>query len=385
MDYIKMLEHLIAIDTSVPPGLNYAKAVDYLQPLFQGAGFESKKFPIPKEHAEGREGRVNLICHRREPGKPRLIFYGHIDVVPAEGWDAFHPRVKNGKIYGRGAADMKGAIVALLLGLEALKGKPLRYDTSIMITTDEEISQASQIRYLTQFLQPVSGAALFSLDSSFGYVAIANLGLLHIDIEVKGKSVHSGLSHLGENAVEKANLLVKALLDLKNEVTQRKSEVDVHPSTGLAKMEAKLNINKMEGGLKVNIVPDQCLISVDRRLIPEENIAEAEKELLDTLSSVEGVNWEIARIHKIPTVPPCQDPVVDELAEIIKKVTGQTDKFGEMGSGDLPYIVTSEWGAKEFALGVIRPECNIHGRDEFVYQKDIEDLAKIISQFLSPI
>jgi len=385
MDYTKILEDLIAIDTSVPPGLNYAEAVDYLQPLFQGAGFESKKIPIPREHAEGREGRVNLICHRRAPGKPRLIFYGHIDVVPAKGWDAFHPRVENGKIYGRGAADMKGAIVALLLGLGAVNGKPLRYDTSVMITTDEEISQASQIRYLTQILQPVSGAAFFSLDSSFGHVTIANLGLLHIDIEVKGKSVHSGLSHLGENAVEKANLLVKALLDLKSKVIQRKSEIDVHPSTGLAKMEAKLNINRIAGGLKVNIVPDQCLISVDRRLIPEENIAEAEKELLDALSSVEGVNWEIGRIHRIPTAPPCQDPVVDELAEIIKKVTGQAGKFGEMGSGDLPYIVTSEWGAKEFGLGVIRPECNIHGKDEFAYQQDIEDLAKIISQFLSAV
>ena len=382
MDYIRILEDLIAIDTSVPPGLNYAKAVDYLQPLFQRVGLETNKVPIPKEHAEGREGRVNLVCHRRERGKPRLIFYGHIDVVPAEGWDAFHPRAENSKIYGRGAADMKGAIAALLLGLEAVRGKPLRYDISVMITTDEEISQASQIRYLTQFLQPVSGAALFSLDSSFGHVTIANLGLLHIDIEVKGKSVHSGLSHLGENAVEKANLLVKALLDLKNEVTQRKSEVDVHPGTGLDKMEAKLNINKIAGGLKVNIVPDQCLISLDRRLIPEENIAEAEKELIDTLSSVKGVDWEIARIHRIPTVPPCQDPIVDELAEIIKKVTGQTGKFGEMGSGDLPYVVTSEWGAEEFGLGVIRPECSIHGKDEFVYQKDIEDLAEIISQFL---
>jgi len=107
--------------------------------------------------------------------------------------------------------------------------------------------------------------------------------------------------------------------------------------------------------------------------------------LLGTLSSVEGVNWGIERIHKIPPVPPCQHPVVDELAEVIRKVTGQTGKFGEMGSGDLPYIVTSEWGAREFGLGVIRPECNIHGKDEFVYQKDIEDLAKIISQFLSPI
>ena len=383
MDYVKVLKDIISIDTSVPPGWNYEKVVDYLQPLFQDVGFETEKIYIPREHAEGREGRVNLLCHRRELGKPRLIFYSHIDVVPAEGWDAFNPRVEEGKIYGRGAADMKGAIAALLLGLEALKGKPLRYDTSVMITTDEEVNQASQLRYLTPFLQPTSGAYFFSLDSSFGYVSIANLGVLQMDIKVKGKSVHSGLSHLGENAVEKASLLMEALLDLKRRVVQRESAIDVHPGTGLSKMEPRLNINKIAGGLKVNIVPDECVISVDRRLIPEEKLEEAERELASTLSSVEGVEWEIAKIHSIPTVPPCQDPIVDELAQIIGEVTGQSGKFGEMGSGDLPYIANSEWGGKEFGLGVIRVECNIHGKNEFVYQKDIEDLARIISYLLS--
>jgi succinyl-diaminopimelate desuccinylase len=385
MDYTRILGDFISIDTSVPPGINYDKAIDYLQPLFQEVGFESKKISIPKEYAEGREGRINLVCHRRGRGKPRLIFYSHIDVVPAEGWDAFKPRVENGRIYGRGAADMKGAIVALLLGLDALKGKPLKYDTSVMVTTDEEVSQASQIRYLTQFLQPVSGAYVFSLDSSFGYVAIANLGVLQMDIKVKGKSVHSGLSHLGENAVEKANLLVGALLELKNEVIQRKSAIDVHPDTGLSKMEAKLNINQIEGGLKVNIIPDQCLISLDRRLVPEENIEEAEREIMDALSSVKGINWEVERVFRIPTAPPCHDPIVDELARIIERVSGQSGKFGEMGSGDLPHIVTSEWKGREFGLGVIRAECNIHGKDEFVYQKDVEDLAEIISRFLSKV
>ena len=383
MDYVKVLKDIISIDTSDPPGWNYDKVVDYLRPLFEEVGFETQKIHIPEEYAEGMEGRVNLLCHRRGLGKPRLIFYSHIDVVPAEGWDAFNPRVENGKIYGRGAADMKGAVAALLLGLEALKGRPLKYDTSVMITTDEETNQASQIRYLTQFLQPVSGAYVFSLDSSFGYVGIANLGVLQVDIKVKGRSVHSGLSHLGENAVEKANLVMEALLALKSKVTRRRSTIDVHPSAGLGKMEPRLNINKIEGGLKVNIVPDQCLISVDRRLIPEENLEEAERELMDTLSAVKGVEWEIAKIHRIPTVPPCQDPIVDELSEIIKEVTGQSGKFGEMGSGDLPFIVTSEWGGREFALGVIRGECNIHGKNEFAYQKDIEDLAQIISRFLS--
>ena len=382
MDYIEVLKHLLSIDTSVPPGLNYDQAVDYLQPLFEELGFDTQRIPIPEEYAEWREGRVNLICHRRTAGRQRLIFYGHIDVVPAEGWDAFKPRVENGKIYGRGAADMKGSIAALLLALETLREKPLKYDISVMITTDEEFSQASQLRYLAHYLQPVSGAYFFNLDSSFGYVSIAGLGALQVDIKVKGESVHSALSHLGENAVEKANLLVRALLDLKSKVVQRKSKVPVHPGTGLTNMEARWNINMIRGGLKVNIVPDECLVSIDRRLIPEENLEDARKELMDALSSVPDVAWELERVFTIPTVPPYDDLFVDELVNIIKDTTGQGGKFGEMGSGDLSHIV-AEWGGKEFGLGTIRPECNIHGKDEFVYQQDIEDLAKIIGRFLS--
>ncbi len=381
MDYIKILEGLLSIDTTVPPGTNYDKAISYLQPLFQEVGFETLKVNIPAEHAEGREGRVNLICHRRQSSKQRLIFYAHIDVVPARGWDAFKPRVENGKMYGRGAADMKGAIPALLLALEKFKGKPLKYDTSVMITTDEEFSQASQLRYLARYLQPLAGAYVFNLDASFGYVGIAGLGALQLNIRVKGKSVHSAMSHTGENAVENAALLMNALLELKSRVVKRKSKIDAHPDTGLSKMEARLNINMIQGGLKVNIVPDECVISVDRRLIPEENLEEAKKELVDTLSSVAGVNWELDEVFTIPTVPPLQALVVDELARLIKEVTGRSGKFGEMGSGDLPHVV-AEWGGKEFSLGAIRPDCNIHGKDEFVYLKDIEGLADIIARFL---
>ena len=382
MDYVEVLSNLLQIDTTVPPGRNYEKAIDYLQPLFGDLGFETYKIDIPAEHAEGRADRVNLICHRRRASYPRLIFYGHIDVVPAEGWDAFNPRTENGKIFGRGAADMKGSIAALLLALESLKEQQLRYDISVMITTDEELSQASQLRYLAQYLQPVSGSYLFNLDSSFGYVSIAGLGALHVDIRVKGKAVHSAMSHTGENAVEKAIALVNALLKLKKKVEKRKSSIPVHPNTGLKWMQSRLNVNMIRGGLKVNIVPDECVISVDRRLVPEEDMEDARKELLDVLSYVPGVNWELEHVITIPTVPPRQDPLVDALVDIIKEVTGEGGKYGEMGSGDLPHIV-AEWGGKEFGLGVIRPECNIHGRDEFVYRKDIEDLGQIITKFLT--
>jgi succinyl-diaminopimelate desuccinylase len=387
VNYVQVLKDLISMDTSVSPELdpsaNYARTIDYLEPIFRELAFDTQRVLMPPEHANGMGGRLNLLAHRRSHGKPRLLLYTHIDVVPAHGWDAFRPRVEDGKIYGRGAADMKGAIAALLLGLEMAREEPWRFDVSVMVTTDEEITQASQIRYLRQFLEPTQGAYFFSLDTSFGYVQIAALGCIHMDITVKGTSVHSGMSHLGENAVEKAVPLLDALLELKKKVTRRRSKVPVHPATHMKVMEPRLNINMIHGGLKVNIVPDECVITVDRRLIPEEDIAEAEQELIDALSSVKGVDWVISSIHRNATVPPLHDPVTGQLADILKEVTGHTGQYGEMGSGDFGPIVALEWGAKLFGLGTIRADCRIHGKDEFVYQKDIEDLALVISRFVA--
>jgi len=148
-------------------------------------------------------------------------------------------------------------------------------------------------------------------------------------------------------------------------------------------MVPRLNINMIQGGLKVNIIPDKCVIAIDRRLIPEENIEDARKEIADTLSSVPNVSWEIQKESVIPTAPVCEDPITDKLANLIREVAGEGDKYGEMGSGDLGNIVVKEWQAKEFGLGVIRTESNIHGNNEYVYQKDIEDLSEIIYRFLT--
>lgn len=381
MNYVDILRNFIAIDTTTPPGRNYEKAIDFLLPLFEEYTFETEKVDIPPEHAEGREGRVNLICHRRNPGRPRVIFYGHVDVVPAEGWDAFSPWIEEGKIFGRGAADMKGSIVGLLYGLDLIREKSLKYDVSVMMTTDEENGQTNQLRYLKRYLEPVANACFFNLDTNFGYVTVTNLGAVKIDVKVTGKAVHSALSHLGENAVENAGLLVNALMRLKAKVTDKKSAIPVDPATGITRMVPRLNINMISGGIKSNIVPDECLISIDRRLIPEEKAEDAREEILETLSSVSGVVWEIVDEFSTPPIPPVEDPMIDELDNIIKEIIGTSGKYGMMGSGGLPQLV-DEWGGITMGLGVIRPECNIHGKYEFVYQRDIEDLAKIIAGFL---
>ncbi|APV44703.1 succinyl-diaminopimelate desuccinylase [Dehalogenimonas formicexedens] len=383
MDYVKTLSDLVAIDTTVPPGNNYRLALEYLVPHFEGAGFQSELVEIPTEFCEGRTGRFALISHRKSQAKPRLIFYGHIDVVPAQGWPAFEPRVENGKMFGRGSADMKGGIVGLLIGLNKMADREYKYDVSIMITTDEELSQSGQIRFLKRFLEPVAGSIVWSLDSNTGGVAIAGLGALQVDIKINGKSVHSGLSHLGTNAVEQAVPVMNALLELKSKITAKRSAVPAHPDTGLKFMEPRLNINMIHGGLKSNIVPDECTITVDRRLIPEETLEEADNEIRDLLGKFKDIRWEISYGLRVPTVPPANGPAVERLEKLIKEVTGTSGRFGEMGSGDMGIIVHEEWQGQDFGLGVIRTESNIHGKDEFVYLKDIEDLGEIISRYLS--
>ena len=382
--YIAILEDLIGFDTSVPPG-KYETTIDYLETKFREAGCQTERVEIPREYTRGLKGpRVNLLVHLRNPGKPRLLIYTHIDTVPARGWNGLRPRVEDGRVYGRGAADMKGAIVGLLLALAKRGDRVPAWDITIMVTTDEEMlgQQAAQLEYLGQFLEP-QGAYIWDLDSEAGQVGIASLGAIQMEFEVSGRSVHSASSHLGVNAVEQAFGLVKPLLELKKEVILRRSKIPVHPDTRIESgvMEPRLNINVFQGGWKTNVVPDKCLISVDRRLIPEEDLEEVEKELISYLALVEEADWKIRRVLKIPSYA-LDDPIADQLARVIERVTGlKVGKYGGMGSSDLPGVAR-KWGAKVFGLGVFRPESNIHGKDEFVYLRDIEELSEVMCSFL---
>ncbi len=383
--WTKILFDLIRIDTSVPPG-NYERAIDYLAPRFEEVGCEVARIAVPRNLTKGfKTQRINLLAHRRRAGKPRLLIYTHIDTVGVRSWRGFTPRVEDGKIYGRGSADMKGAIVGLLWGLDKVKKKTLNWDVTAMVTTDEEMlgKQAPQLEYLGQFLEPLRGAYIWDLDSLAGQITIAGLGAIQMEIEIKGKSAHAALSHLGVNAIEKARLLMNALFGLKEKVEQRKSNIAVHPDTGIERMESRLNITIIKGGFKVNIIPDVCRVSLDRRLIPEENLEEAERELIDCISTASRNHWKIRKTLKIPTsaIDP-EDPIVCLIARVFEGVARQpAGKYGGMGSFDLSGVA-DKWGAKVFSLGVFRPESNIHGRNEFVYIKDIEDLSEVAAQFL---
>ncbi len=383
MDHVDVLCRLIEFDTSAADATGCRKAMGYLEAVFSEVGCVVTRVEIPPDAADGLEGRMALVCHRRGSSGERVLMYCHIDVVPAQGWDAFCPRREAGNVFGRGAADMKGAIATLVAALWRVRGRQLPYDVSVLVTMDEETHQMSQLRYLTPYLDADRHPHVVSLDNAFGYVTVANLGVLQLDVVVRGLSVHSGLSHLGCNAVEGATRLVSALLPLKEEVVRRRSTVATHPDTGLSVMEPRLNVNWIEGGLARNIVPDLCRFSVDRRLLPEEMIERAREEILTTLQNVSGVIWQVAREYVIPPVPRCSDALADVMAEIIRDVTGSTGLYGAMMSGELPGAACGPWGGESFGVGLIRPESNIHGVDEHVSVADMDRLTEVLARFLS--
>lgn len=378
-----MLLRLIELNTAGVEGSECREAFSYLQPLFARCNCDTTIVTIPAAEADGLEGRLALVAHRRATGRPRLLIYGHVDVVPAAGWDAFAPVQREGRIYGRGAADMKGAIAALLGALWLIRDTETSFDLSVLLTMDEETHQMSQLRCLTSVLDTGTHPHVLSLDAGFGYVSVAILGLLQLDITVAGKSVHSGLAHLGRNAVEDAVRLMQALMPLQGQVRRRRSPIATNPSTGLRFMEARFNINRIDGGIARNIVPDTCTFSIDRRLLPDESVDIARNEIFSALREAPGVEWHVSREFCIPSVPRCSDPLAEVLARVMNDVTGSTGMYGDMLSGELPAAARHHWGGDAFATGVIRPESCIHGMDEFVYERDLHLLVEVLARFLT--
>ena len=383
MKHLDVLCRLIEFDTSGIDGQGCREAFAYLEPLLTAAGCETVLLRIPPDEADGLPGRMALVGHRRNRARPRLLIYGHVDVVPVAGWDGFTPRRERGLIYGRGAADMKGALAALLGALWQVRCVELTYDATILITMDEETHQMSQLRYLTRYVDPGTCPHVLSLDAGFGYVSIANLGLLQVDVRVHGIATHSGLAHLGRNAVEGAVSLMSSLTELKHAVVQRRSQVRAHPDTGLEFMHARLNLNRIEGGIARNVVPDCCEFSVDRRLLPGEDVDAARDEIRSAMLRVTGVEWEITREFAIPSVQPCDDPQSLVLAGVIDSVVATSGLYGDMLSGELPAAASNYWGGSAFATGLIRPDCGIHGMNEFVSEKDLDQLVEVLARFLT--
>lgn len=404
-ELVSWLRGLLRIDTCNPPGRNYEALVDYIEPRFRELGYTTSRITVPQEEVERiplpLEGpRVNLVARRDYGCDEDVTIYAHTDTVPVgEGWtrDPFAGELVNGRIYGRGALDMKGTIASLIVALqvmEELKLKPV-FNINCMLCTDEEIGVAPGVKYLLE-VGAVKGHVLcLEGGAQEPYLPLGMLGDVNVVIEVKGKSVHSGRSFLGVNALEEAIPLLNELMALKRQVEGRVSEVPAMPGSGspTGRLMPRLSINVMHAGTKANIVPARCEIVVERRYIVEEGYREVEQELLDALergrkrSRALDITTNIYHIYPAYRVDP-DSQYMRRAKEALKTVKGfREEEFvtgGVFASSDMAHVVEELGPGRLAHLGPFRSaNTSAHGPDEYVLLEDLVALAKEIVYYLS--
>lgn len=283
------LADLVAIPTVNPPGLGCKAAVDFLSRLLVGWGIDHRVVTV----SEGEYPRLSIIGHYG-PAESGLHFHGHYDVVSAQTPDQFETRTCDGRLYGRGTADMKGGIVAMLFALRALQscGIAIERGLSFTLVPDEETGGRLGVRYLhDRGLLPRPALGVLMPEPSSGAIWHACRGVLTLRVAVKGKPAHGALAHHGVNAFEGMVGVMNSLLELKRRVVARKTGLPVTPA------EASHSVMLLGGasasGTDSNTVPEVAWFSIERRLNPEETLADARAELERVFDEHRAKGFEI--------------------------------------------------------------------------------------------
>jgi succinyl-diaminopimelate desuccinylase len=290
-DYIiDLLRKIICVDTTIPPGENYGELVDILEAELKRFGFETRRVAVPEEKyrliPEPLSGeRINLVGVLKN-GRPRSTFYAHMDVVPVDDhWseDPFVGTVKDGKLYGRGAVDMKGAIACFMGAVKVIHEMGLEPHSQMecCFCTDEEVGVYPGSLHLAKkgyFSNHLVWGELGTIEPA---VLTGIAGAARANITAIGKSCHSGMNWMGVNAIEELIPVMQALMGLKSEVEKKESRLQALPLPGAPseRMTPMFNLNVIHGGVKENVVAGECRLTVNRRYLPDERYEEVISEI----------------------------------------------------------------------------------------------------------
>jgi len=404
-DYlIDILQKIIKIDTTVPPGENYGKLIDVVEPEFKKFGFETERVIVPEEKVKLMPWKLsgerqNLVATLSN-GKPKASAYAHMDVVPADDkWtqDPFGGDIVDGKLYGRGTVDMKGSIACFLGAIKVLNdlGIEPHYSVNCCLCTDEELGVYPGARYLAEEGYFSNHLMWLELGAMEPIITIGAAGSVKIEVISVGRSCHSGMNYLGVNAVEELVPIMNELLILKKEAEQRLSKIPTFPMPDCPydKMTPMFNLNVIQGGSKENIVPAECQLTINRRYISEENyedvVGEIETAVKKGQEKTKLLDVKIEATHSYPPVGIDPDnPAVKKTMAAKKAVKGFEEFIfgGISGSTDLGFVAESIKPKKLEAagFGLVRAGNMLaHAADEFVFIDDLKDMTKELVHYMA--
>lgn len=349
-DPIPLLEELIKIDSSTKTGAN--KAIAYCEQWLTEQG-------VPVQRIENRG--FHMLVSEIGKGDSTIVLNGHIDVIEAEERQ-FHPYTENGKMYGRGAADMKAGVAASMAATAQLKDMELTSKVMLQIVPDEETGGKNGTKYLTE--KGYLGDFIICGEPTNLGIGIQSKGVLQLDITVQGKPAHGSRPWEGVNAITKAMDLFEEILELP--FAQESSSMFTKPS---------INLARIKGGTVYNKVPEHCVMSLDIRYLPHqspEDIIHQIKQLTESPLSVHNRNN--------PVTTKEDNPYVKALEESIKRITHleSVNLFGQHGSNDGQFF--TEYGSSTVEFGPIGSDW--HGEDEMVYIDSVREYQAVLVDFI---
>ncbi|RPE01190.1 M20 family peptidase [Candidatus Pantoea deserta] len=351
------LATLVAINTENPPGQE-RQAAECVAGWLRAAGFDLS-------FSEYAPGRTNVIAVLQNGAGPCFAFNTHLDTVPAgDGWssDPFILTEREGRLYGRGACDAKGPLIAMVEALRLLAQQPQRWSGTLMgvFTADEEVASEGAKFYVSDAPPAIDFAVIGEPTSNATFSA--HKGSLRPRVRVKGVTAHSGTPELGVNAIYQS----AKLLGLIEASHHEQVRCRCHALVG----NASLTVTRIHGGHADNVVPDSCELLLDRRMVPgeDESAVKAElQQLLDHARDASGVDAEIVAWQ--PTTGGATETDSSEaivrhsLAACRRHGQAEPGPFGFQGGCDLVHF--RALGAKGVVIGP-GSLAVAHKPDEFV-------------------
>ncbi len=376
-----LLEQLVAIDTENPPG----RALGRCGRLLHHALERLDLSPELIELAPSRELEDPCIVRGGVGDGPRTIyFHGHFDVVPAQDRAQFRPQRHNGRITGRGTADMKGGLVSMLYGAVAARELGLLGNRRIVLhlVCDEETGSVAGSGHLREAgLIDADALAMLTAEPTGGVIWHACRGAITLRVRTSGREAHVGSAHRGINAFEHMIRIAEPLTKLSHELLDVRTSFPVESEEAAGSM---LVVGGQAGaGAGFNAVPGSAWFSIDRRFNPEEELEQELARLtglINEAADAAGAEVAIDVLQEQPSGSTEQThPAAETLARCVEAVEGAAPSF-QMCPGVLDTRWYSQLGIPAFAYGGGRLDVS-HGPDEYIDETAMRRCAAVYALF----
>jgi acetylornithine deacetylase ArgE len=368
----RLLRDLVALPSINPMGRDLPaslalehRVTAYLEGFFRELG-------VPYERQTVAPGRDNIVARCDVPGATRtLMFEAHQDTVPVDGMtvDPFAARIENGRLYGRGACDIKGGMAAMLAAFARLvKDKPRGAASLIMACTVDEEHTFLGVQELVK--RGVKADAAVIAEPTQLNIVHAHKGVARWKLWTTGRSCHSSSPEKGVNAIYRMGKVLVAIDAFAEKLCGSASDPLLGPPT--------ISVGRIDGGSSVNTVPDRCQIEIDRRIIPGEKPAATPGQLADFLTQA-GIDFPVEMselwINAPALSPKGSETLVRQLGAAIDQVRGSHRVHPVPYGTDASTIAEADIPAVVFGPGDI---AQAHTCDEWLDLDQLEQASEIL-------